>query len=209
MYLRVTAFKSDPAKLDAGVAFLRDKVIPALSKAPGYLGATCVVDREKGTGAASTLWESLEAMNKAEQAGQDSRVQSEAATGIDVVDVDRFEITSLETTDATQRLPSYTRITMACGDPKNADRITATIREQVIPTAKKQPGFKSFSSGINRMTGRGFTASSWATAEQREASDAAMGAQLRQRVASEQSMYNVQVSLVETVIADIKVPAKA
>src|SRR5579864_7868804 len=110
MYLRVTAFKSDPAKLEDGIAFLKNKIIPAMSKVPGYMGATCVVDREKGEGATSTLWESLEAMNNAEQLAQQSRSQSTEATGVEVLDVDRFEITILEMAAPTPQLPGYTRL---------------------------------------------------------------------------------------------------
>ena len=207
MYLRVTAFKSDPAKLEDGIAFFKDKIVPAMSKVPGYLGATCVVDREKGEGAASTLWESLEAMNSAEQLGQQSRTQSSEATGIEVVDVDRFEITLLEMATPTPQLPGYTRLITAYGDPSKSDRVVQMIRDS-IPNIKGQPGFRSFVAGVNRATGRGFTASSWATPEQREASDTATAAQ-RQPVVDVGAMYGLQIQNVETVVADIKVPVKA
>ncbi len=208
MYLRVTAFKSDPAKLDAGVAYLRDKIIPSLKTAPGFVGATCVVDREKSTGAASTLWESLEAMNKAEQTGIQARIDSEQATGIEVTDVDRFEITLLEMASPTPRLPSYTRIITAYADPKAHDRVAQLVRERSLPKLKQQPGFRSFAAGINRMTGRGFTSSTFASAEEREASNAAM-VSTREQAIDAGTMYGVQIDLVETVIADVKVPATA
>lgn len=207
MYLRVTAFKSDPAKLEDAIAFLEHKVIPGMSKVPGYLGMTCVVDREKGEGAASTLWESLEAMNNAEQIGQQSRTQSSEATGTEVVDVDRFEITVLEMATPTPQLPGYTRLITAYGDPSKTDKVVQMIRDS-IPNVKGQPGFRSFVAGVNRATGRGFTASSWATPEQREASNAATAAQ-RQPVLEAGAMYGLQIQNVETVVADIKVPVKA
>lgn len=205
MYLRVTAFKSDPTKLDEAIAFLKNKIIPAMSKAPGFLGATCIVDREKGEGAASTLWESLQTMNTAEQLGQQSRTQSAEATGIEVLDVDRFEITVLEMSSPTPQLPSYTRVNTAYGDPKKADKAVQLIRDEVVPRLKSQPGFRAYAAGINRMTGRGFTSSTWATPEQREASNAAV-ADLRQRVAESGSMYEVQTTVFETVVAEIKLP---
>jgi heme-degrading monooxygenase HmoA len=205
MYLRVTAFKSDPSKLDAGVAFLREKIIPAMKQAPGFLGATCILNREEGTGAASTLWESLEAMNQAEQLGQQSRIQSSAATGLEVVDVDRFEITALEMSSPTPQVPSYTRVLLAYADPKKLDEVVKQVREQSIPLLKAQPGFRAFAAGVNRATGRGFTSSSFATAAQREASNATLADQ-RERITSGASMYGVQVQLVETVLAEIKLP---
>jgi heme-degrading monooxygenase HmoA len=207
MYLRVTAFKSDPAKLEDGIAFLKNKIIPAMSKVPGYLGATCVVDREKGEGAASTMWESLEAMNNAEQLGQQSRSQSSEATGIEVLDVDRFEVTALETATPTPQLPSYTRITSAYGDPSKTDKVAQMIRD-AIPKVKGQPGFRAYVAGVNRATGRGFTASSWATPEDRESSNTHL-AGLRQPVVEEGAMYGLQIQNVETVVVEIKVPVKA
>lgn len=207
MYLRVTAFKSDPAKLDEAIAYIKSKVIPALSKAPGYLGATCVVDRQKGEGAASTLWESLEAMNKAEQLGQQARTDSSEATGAQMLDVDRFEITALEMAAPTPQVPSFTRIITAYGDPGKTDKVAHMLRDS-IPKVKSQPGFRAFAAGVNRATGRGFTASSWATADQREASNAALSG-TRQPVVEAGAMYGLEIQNVETVIAEVKLPVKA
>lgn len=207
MYLRVTAFKSEPGKLEEGIAFMKNKIIPSMSKATGYLGATCIVDREKNEGAASTLWESLEAMNNAEQFGQQARSQSSEATGLEVMDVDRFEITLFEMTSPTPQVPSYTRLITAYSDPKKADKVTEMVR-QVVPKIKEQPGFRSYAAGINRATGRGFTISNWATADQREASNTAT-ASSRQPVADAGQMYGLQVQNFETVVADIRVPVRA
>lgn len=207
MYLRVTAFKSDPAKLDDGIAFLKNKIIPAMSKAPGFLGATCIVDREKGEGAASTLWESLETMNSAEQLGQQSRTQSAEATGLEVLDVDRFEITILEMTSPTPQLPSYTRVITAYGDPKKLDKVVDMVRG-ALPQVKAQPGFRAYVAGTNRMTGRSFTASSWATPEQREASNTALAAS-RQPVVEAGAMSGLEIANFETVVAEVKLPVKA
>jgi heme-degrading monooxygenase HmoA len=207
MYLRVTAFKSAPGKLEEGIAFLKNKIIPSMSKAPGYLGTTCIVDREKNEGAASTLWESLEAMNNAEQLGQQARTQSSEATGLEVVDIDRFEITVLEMASPTPQVPSYTRLITAYSDPKKADKVTEMVR-QLVPKIKEQPGFRAYSAGINRATGRGFTVSNWATADQREASNTAT-ASMRQPVADAGAMYGLQVQNFETVVAEIKAPVRA
>lgn len=207
MYLRVTQFKSDPAKIDSGVEFLREKIVPAMKKVPGFVGATCIVDRSRGLGAASTLWDSLEAMNKAELIGQQSRIDSEAATGIEVIDVDRFEVTDLEMSDS-RELPSYSRLTSGYGDPHMAERAASGVRTQILPVLKKQPGYRAFAAGINRMTGRAFTVSSWDSPEHREASNAVI-ASLRQKVSSEEGLYGLQVEQVETVLVEVMLPTKA
>ncbi|HET7420207.1 MAG TPA: hypothetical protein VFL27_07485 [Candidatus Dormibacteraeota bacterium] len=207
MYLRVTAFKSDPAKIDGGVAYLRDKIIPALKQAPGFVGATCIVDREKGEGAASTIWETLEAMNNAEQLGQQSRTQSAEATGLEIMDVDRFEITILEMGRPDAVIPRYTRLITAYGDPSKADAAVQGLRG-TLPKLKAQPGFVGFASGVNRATGRGFTTSTWDTPEHREASYAVI-AQERQQILDSGAMYGMDMRNFETVIVDVKLPAAA
>ena len=207
MYLRVSAFKTDPAKLDEAIAYLKSRIIPTLSKSPGYAGATCLVDREKGEGSASTLWESLEAMNNSETAGQQSRTEFSEATAVEIVDVDRFEMTDLEMVSPNIQLPSYVRLIIGYGDPKKADRTTQLIRE-TAPKLKAQPGFRAFTAGVNRMTGRGFTTSSWATSEQREASNQATQ-QGRQQITEAGGLYGVQISNLELVVAEVKLPIKA
>lgn len=204
MYLRVTAFKSDPAKLDEGIAFMKDKIIPTLTQLPGCLGATCIVDREKGSGVASTLWESLEAMNKAEDAGNQARIRSTEATGIEVVDVDRFEITVREIAQPNAPLPSYTRVITAYGDPAKTEKTAQMLRES-IPQIKARPGFRAFVAGVNRATGRGFTSSSWDSPEHREDSDKMLAAS-RPPVIEAGGLYGLEIANVETVIAEIKLP---
>jgi len=147
-------------------------------------------------------------MNKAEQTGVQARTDSEKATGIEVVDVDRFEITALELATPTAKVPSYTRVITAYGNPKDLDKVTQLVREQSLPKLRQQPGFRTFSAGVNRMTGRGFTAASFASAEEREASNAALMA-TRERATEAGHMYGIQIDLFETVIAAIKVPTTA
>ena len=202
MYLRVTVINSAPSKLEAGIANFNEKVVPAAEKIPGYRGATLIINRETGQAAGSTLWESLEAMNKAEQMGQQARMQAEEATGAEVIDVDRFEITVLERSDEI-KLPNYTRVTTAYGPLDRADKVEQLTRGEVLAKLKAQPGFRAFAAGVNRMTGRGFTASSWATPEQREASNAAV-ASVRDKVIQTGGFYGLEVQLFETVVAQIK-----
>src|ERR1700690_2475115 len=92
MYVRVTLLAGNPANLENSVTNFKERIAPAMRIQPGYAGSFLIVNRESGDAAAGTYWDSLEAMNIAEQTGQDTRRQSAAATGAEVVDVDRFEI---------------------------------------------------------------------------------------------------------------------
>lgn len=207
MFLRVTGFKSDPDKLEQSITYIRDEVLPAMAQVPGCLGGTVIVNREKSQGAASTLWESLEAMNKAEQAGMQSREGASKRTGAEIIDVDRFEITLFEIPSEPKEPPGYSRLIMAYGDPASADAANEMLREQ-LPVVKQQKGFRAFAAGINRATGRAFTMSSWDSPEDREASNAALEP-FRERIRQSANLYGLQVDLVETVVTQIAIPTTA
>jgi len=57
MFVRATTINADPARLEEGIAFVRDNVVPAVATLPGSLGLSLFVDRESGTTTVSTAWE--------------------------------------------------------------------------------------------------------------------------------------------------------
>jgi hypothetical protein len=57
MFVRATTINADPARLDAGIAFVKDHVVPAVSTLPGTLGLSMFADRETGTTTVTTAWE--------------------------------------------------------------------------------------------------------------------------------------------------------
>lgn len=62
MYARSTNLESRPQDIDAGIACVRDEVIPALQTMPGFVGLSLLVDRESGRCILTTAWDSEEAM---------------------------------------------------------------------------------------------------------------------------------------------------
>ena len=48
MHARSTTFRDRPERLDAGVALLRDEVVPALLELPGCVGASVLTGRASG-----------------------------------------------------------------------------------------------------------------------------------------------------------------
>lgn len=201
MFVRITSIKSDPAKLEQGIANFKEKVVPGARSAPGFVGAVLMVDRQAGTGYAVTYWESLAAMNQAEQLAEQLRVQSTEATGVEITDVDRFEITLWERKGEVQ-VPAFVRANLVYANLKKLDELIAWSREKVAPTMKTQPGFVSLLGGINRMTGRSFITGAWATAEDRERAEATARG-LRSSAAAIAG-GDVRVELGEIVFAEIK-----
>jgi hypothetical protein len=57
LFVRATTINADPARLEEGIAFVRDSVVPAVATLPGSLGLSMFVDRDTGTTTVSTAWE--------------------------------------------------------------------------------------------------------------------------------------------------------
>jgi len=47
MYTRTTSFQAQSSSIDAGIAHVRDTVMPALERYDGYTGLSLMVDRSR------------------------------------------------------------------------------------------------------------------------------------------------------------------
>ena len=61
MYVRTTTFQAQPSSIDAGIAHVRDTVMPTLERCDGYTGLSLLVDRSSGRCIATSAWQSEEA----------------------------------------------------------------------------------------------------------------------------------------------------
>lgn len=68
MYARSTMITAVPASIDAGIAQLRDDVMPRLVEMEGCIGLSMMVDRETGRCIATSAWQSEEAMRATDDA---------------------------------------------------------------------------------------------------------------------------------------------
>lgn len=203
MYVRGTAVKTAPEKLNATIANFEQAVVPGLRKLPGYLGATLSVDRQTGEGIAVTIWESLAAMNAAEQAATQARRQSAEATGGQIVDVDRFEVTAMHRAPGATPGPGFARLNSFYGDLDKIPGSVEFVTSKVIPLVSQQKGFRSLISGVNRMTGRAFLTTSWATAADRDATESGVSA-TRQEAARVAGAEHLEVRPLEIVFSEVK-----
>jgi heme-degrading monooxygenase HmoA len=67
VYARSTTIQAQPSSIDAGIAQVRDTVMPALAGIDGYVGVSLLVDRRSGRCIATSAWQSEEAMRASEE----------------------------------------------------------------------------------------------------------------------------------------------
>ena len=70
MYARSTTVQAKRESIDAGIAHIRDEVLPALQRMDGCVGLSLLVDRDSGRCIATSSWESKAAMRAGRRAGR-------------------------------------------------------------------------------------------------------------------------------------------
>lgn len=92
MHARVSTLTLDPAKVDEVVRQLEREDVDKLKAVDGFRGMTLVVDRSSGKGIGTTYWDSEEAMNAAEQIGDETRRRAAETGAAGEPQVERLEV---------------------------------------------------------------------------------------------------------------------
>jgi heme-degrading monooxygenase HmoA len=91
MFARVSTLSGDPQDVGQMEGQLR-QVLPSVRELAGFKGLLAMVDRSSGKSMAVTLWESEQAMKDSEDAANKIREDTAAATGEQIIGVERFEV---------------------------------------------------------------------------------------------------------------------
>jgi hypothetical protein len=152
VYARSTTVQAQPGFIDAGIAHMRDKTMPALQAIDGFVGLSLLVDRQSGRCIATSAWESEEAMRaNAEQVRpiRDSAVQVFGGPAT----IDEWEIAVLHR-DHRSGEGACVRATWFKIRPDQFDQAVGFYKESVLPAIEELEGFCSASLMIDRASGR-------------------------------------------------------
>ncbi len=152
MFIRVTWFQSSPDRLEEQIASFPQQMATGLGTLGGYMGASLLVDRGTGVGAAVSYWESAESMQASEEAGAALRSQVTAADGGQIREIDRFDLVVQERT-APPRANTYVRVNDLQGTAGKVDDLANLVRGEAMSILKAQSGFRAVLMGANRQTG--------------------------------------------------------
>ena len=152
MYARTTTIQGDPASIDAGIAHVRDVVLPAVTAMEGCIGMSLLVDREAGRAIATTAWESEAALANSAPKVMAIRQGAEQVLGASTSEVDAWELAVAHRDHASPQ-GACARLTFLSGF-STPEQVTDYYRMTVLPRLEEMTGFCSATLMINRETHR-------------------------------------------------------
>lgn len=203
VFARSTTVMARPDKIDAGIAHVRDEVMPALPELPGWIGLSLMADRESGRCIVTTAWESEDAMRHSFEETAQMRNRAAREFG-GTAWTENWEIAVLHREHSSD-LRACVRATWVSVPPDLIDAGVDYFRSAVLPQVEHLPGFCSASLMIDRATGRGVSSVSFsshdAMVDNREQATTLKVASMRAAGASE-----VDEAEFELAVAHLRVP---
>ncbi len=204
MYARTTTMQADPARIDAGIAHVRDQVFPAVTAMGGCIGMSMLVDRGSGRCIATTAWESESALRDSAELVRPLRDGAEQALGSSSSDVDTWEVAVVHR-DHAMPDAAWSRVAWMSSAPETAERAIDIFKMAVLPKLQELNGFCSASLMISRETGRTAGTFIYDSREQLEETREAAG-RLREAASRERGATIDDVAEMEVAFAHLHVP---
>jgi heme-degrading monooxygenase HmoA len=156
--------------MDAGVAFLRDKVIPEVSGQKGFRGLTVSGNRSTGDFGILGLWETLADLEASDSSVSKLRQEAMKALGGEI-SVSVMEQVFADIVSPQDLVGHPLRIVQVKMDPAKVDEHLDFFRSTVVPEMKARPGFLAVRNMIARSTGEGVVGTIWADEQSMQASE--------------------------------------
>lgn len=204
MYARTSTIQADPARIDEGIAYLRDQVIPAVTAIEGCVGMSLVVERDSGRCIATAAWATEDAMRDSAEKVRPYRDEAQRLLGAESSEVEVWEVAAVHRDHAMPE-GACARLTFLSGDPSAADRAVDVYKLAVLPKIQEFDGFCSASLLINREKGRAVGTLTFERHDQLEATrDAAT--RIREMASHEMGATVDEVVEVEVALAHLHLP---
>jgi hypothetical protein len=206
VYARTTTVRGDPEAVGDGIAFLRDRVMPAVEGMPGYVGLSMLADRDSGRCIATTSW-----VDEAATTSTAEQLRPLGARFARILggppELQTWEIAVLhrvhEAPDG-----ACTRVTWMRTDPDRVEQVIDAYRLSLLPGLEETAGFCSASLLVDRRAGRGAGSVSYADrgSLQRSRTDATA---VQEEFAAAMGSRILEVAELDLVLAHLRVPETA
>jgi hypothetical protein len=207
MFLRTTVIDAEPARLDLGIAFVRDRVQPLVKAQDGSLGLTFAVHRPTGRTVISTLWRTQATVEASRRLL--ASVKEEAAQVMEgaATPAEEWEVAELYRQQPLQP-GCATRTTRLTFDPGDGETLVETFRTTAVPSLAVLDGFTNTALVIDLEAGTGLTLVTFTSRELLEASRRP-GAEIRQMTLDKARARAVEVLEAELAMSDLHLPDQA
>jgi heme-degrading monooxygenase HmoA len=170
VYARSTTIQAQPSSIDAGVAHIRDAVLPRLQEVDGCVGLSLLVDQQTGRCIATSAWETEDAMRASAEQTQPIRDQAAHEFGASgSPTVEEWEIAVLHR-DHRSGEGACARAVWVKLPPDQLDGGIEFYKTSVLPDLEALDGFCSASLLVDRASGRAVSCTSFDSLEAMERS---------------------------------------
>lgn len=204
VHARSTTVQAQPSSIDAGIAHVRDEVMPAVQAVDGFIGISMLVDRESGRCIITTSWETEEAMRASAEKASQLRDRAAEELGGSVEKVEEWEIAVFHR-DHPTGAGAYARTMWVKVDPALWDQSHPYYKTSVLPDLGKLDGFCSASLLADGATGVMVVT---ATFDSREALERNREQALAEKAAKlpEEGVEELDVAEFELALAHLRAP---
>lgn len=203
MFFRSTVIDADPRRIDDGIHFVRDEVVPFVGRFDGNLGVLMLVNRVTGRTVVTTAWGSAPALRDSLDALGVVRSQTARLLGGEAR-VEQWEVPELHRVRHTE--PGMgDRSTRVQVVPADMDLLIDTYRTTSVPALSLVPGFCSTTLMVDRASG---IAVSSVTFESRDAMEDSrrQAAEIRRASLEKAHARAIEVLEAQLVVADLRIP---
>ncbi len=205
MYARTTTIHADPQRVDDGIRYVRDEVMPAVTRLDDCLGLSMLCDRQSGRCLVTTSWRSEEGM-----AVTRDRVRAMRDRASDVMggsfDVQEWEIGLVHRAHSAPD-GACARVTWTRGDPARIDDVLGSFRAGIVPRLDDIPGFCSTSLMVDRQSGLCALTSVYADREAMHGAGDTVRA-MREQFAEQMGLEVADIAEMEVAIHSLRVPVR-
>jgi heme-degrading monooxygenase HmoA len=203
VFARSSTINAQASMIDAGIAHVRDTVMPAMTHIDGFVGLSLMVDRASGRCIATSAWRTEEAMrDSADRAGA-IRDDASAAFG-GTAEVEQWEVAVLHRAHHA-RPGACMRATWSKADPARITEAMDVFKFSTLAQIEDLPGFCSASLLVNRADGRVVVTVAYDSRDTLERSREA-GSAVREEAAREADMEVLDVAEFDLEVAHLHVP---
>jgi heme-degrading monooxygenase HmoA len=208
VFARTTIIQGDPAKLEEGLAHVRDHVLPEVTGMDGCMGMSMLVNRETGRCIVTTAWDSEAARDQSLEKVRPLREDAEQRLSGGPSDLYQWEMAAVHRDHAVPEGACARLTWVRASGTTDADRMIDVYKMGVLPRIQELDGFCSASFLIDRESGRGVGTLIFDRRDQLEATreDAR---RIREQATSEMGATVEDVEELEVAFAHLHVPEMA